>query len=225
MPLPTKVIANQGTIVQVILLPDGVREAPSYRITFTSGGAVGATTISVQATPVFLQADLRLIVGTRSVVLADDAPAGSTSLNVLPLANAITIGEFANTQAPLQLLGVTDASINSSTNTVDTSNFKSGYGMESKTTGVDRTVSVSLNQIDGDRALDTIIKRILFNDALAEREVYAWIFRPNSESYRGAAQVRNVNQPTAMRDIAKMTFELQFQGKSFQFGQSRAYAS
>lgn len=217
MPLPTKTIANQGTIVELIMLPDGVRVPTLRTLTLTSGAAIGATSLSIATLPTSLGSESKLKFGSTNVVLTDGAQFQATSLAIEPLTAVLATGATATTLGLRQLLGVTDSSINSSTNTVDVSNFKSGYGMESKTTGVDRTVSVSLNQIDGDFALDRIIKPILFDDAFAEREVYVQITRPNGEKYEGAAQVRNVNQPTAMRDVAKMTLEFQFQGKSFKF--------
>jgi hypothetical protein len=230
MPLPTKVVANQGTLVEVQLLPDGQRSLPNYTITNTAPAPINSTTITVTPTTVFLQAETHLNFGSvdnpNIVVLVNDAPVGTSQLTVQPLTAALPAGDDAVTLGLLQLLGVTDASVNSASTTVDTSNFQSGYGMESLVTALDRTVSISLNQIEGDRALDTIIKRLAFDDAFATREVYARVTRPNRESFEGAAQVRNVNQPTAMRDIAKLTFELQFQGsKTFRHVASKTYAA
>lgn len=219
MPLPTATIDNQGTIVEVQLLPLGSRTPTNYTITMGATAApAGATTLTVAALPTFLQSETRLTFGATTAILVNDANAAATSLTVEPLTGAIAAAATSITIAALQLLGVTDASVNASSNTVDTSNFKSGYGMESKVTGLDRTVSVSLNQIQGDRALDTIIKPIIYNDAFAMREVFARITCPNGEKYEGAAIVRNVNQPKQMRDISKMTLEFQFQGsKTFKF--------
>ena len=76
----------------------------------------------------------------------------------------------------------------------------------------DRTVAVSGVTMAGDRALETIVKRIVFDTAYTNREVYAVATYPNGEKYEGAAKIMGYSSPGNQNEVAKYQFNLQFQG-------------
>lgn len=155
------------------------------------------------------------------VVVAEYAPAGTSVLEVLPIPAALTANDTATTIASLYIAGATDASPSSQPKTVDTANFLSGAGMEMATTGTNRTLNFTFQNIVGDPGSD-LLKGILYDDAVYNREIYAILKRDAgnrlvAEQYEGAAIPTQGDQSSPVQDLVTITANLQFQGASFKY--------
>lgn len=152
--------------------------------------------------------------GAYTVVVSDFAPAGAIQLQVQPTTVLAVENHTATTLATMYIAGATDASPSSQPKTVDAANFLSGAGMEMITTGTNRTVSFTFQRIIGDPGAD-LLMRVLYDDSLFDREVYATLKRPFGEEYAGAAIMTSGNQSSPVQDLITVQADLQFQGSSF----------
>ena len=155
------------------------------------------------------------------VTVATYAPAGATVLETLPIPAALTQGNAAITLATAAIAGATDASPSSAPKIVDATNFTSGAGYEALTTGVNRTLNFSFQDILGDPGSD-ILKSILYNDLAYNREIYAILKRDAgdrliAEQYEGACIATQGDQTSPVQEIISITANLQFQGASFRY--------
>ncbi|EKU98038.1 hypothetical protein Lepto7375DRAFT_7297 [Leptolyngbya sp. PCC 7375] len=186
---------------------------------------LGAEYLSVEALPVsiFPGEELFFDVGgaNTKVTVATYAPAGAVVLEILPLTAALTDGDTAATFATAAIAGATDASPSSAPKIVDATNFTSGAGYEGLTTGTNRTLNFTFQNILGDPGSDTL-KQILYNDLAYNREIYAILKRDagdrqQAETYEGACIATQGDQASPVQDLINITANLQFQGASFRY--------
>lgn len=155
------------------------------------------------------------------VTVATYAPQGAVVLEVLPLPAAVDDGDTAATFATVAIAGATDASPTSQPKIVEATNFTSGAGYEGLTTGTNRTLNFTFQDIEGDPGA-SILKQVLYQDTNFDREIYAILkrnagFKIQPEQYEGACIMTQGDQSSPVQDIVSITANLQFQGASFQY--------
>lgn len=182
---------------------------------------LGTEYLSVEALPTAIFPGEELFFGATKVTVATYAPAGAVVLEILPLTTALTDGNTATTIATAAIAGGTDASPSSAPKIVDATNFTSGAGYEGLTTGTNRTMNFTFQNILGDPGSDTL-KQILYNDLAYNREIYAILKRDagdraQAETYEGACIATQGDQASPVQDLISITANLQFQGASFKY--------
>ena len=183
--------------------------------------SLGAEYLSVEALPTAIFPGEELFFGATKVTVATYAPAGAVVLEILPLTAALSDGDTATTFATAAIAGGTDASPSSAPKIVDATNFTSGAGYEGLTTGTNRTMNFTFQNILGDPGSDTL-KQILYNDLAYNREIYAILKRDagdrqQAETYEGACIATQGDQASPVQDLINITANLQFQGASFKY--------
>lgn len=185
--------------------------------------SAGDEYLSVEATPIALFPGEELFFdpsgANTKVTVATYAPAGATVLECLPLPATIADGDTASTFATVAIAGATDASPTSQPKIVDATNFTDGAGYSGLTTGTNRTLNFTFQDIEGDPAA-SILKQMLYNDSNFDREIYAILkrnagFKIQPEQYEGACIMTQGDQSSPVQDIVSITANLQFQGGSF----------
>lgn len=213
-----RLAAAASSAATSLTIEPSIRSIPNGMTGTYAGGQLtsGADFIPVVALPVDLWPGERLTFGGVSVTVADRAPAGSVDIEVITTTAALTASATATTNATLYIAGATDASPSSSPKLVDGSNFLSGAGNEQIITGTNRTLNFTFQNIEGDPGAE-VLKNILYNDAIYNREIYAWLTRANGEQYRGACIPTTGDQSSPVQDLVTITANLQFQGASFAY--------
>jgi Phage tail tube protein len=222
---PSEVILTEGTKLDLGWLQTGTRVPVTYALSVVSTATAGSTQVSLQSVSfspsnILIQAGTVLPFVTGTIVVAQDVIFTQAETSTLvsiskPLSAPLSASDLAQTKALLTVLGLKEASPQGQTQTVDVSNFLSGFGQENVVTGVNRTLTCSGFVIKGDRATDRIIKQLILNDEKARREVYAELNLPSGERYEGAAKIENYNTTTNVRNVQEFSFSLMFQGASF----------
>ena len=235
MTRPTKSIILQNYTLEMMMLPLNSR-AISKVIISTDGASENAETLPLTATGVnpantsftikagtslsFGEANRRhQVLFVQDVVFVDGTPDTITTspkiarlMRDLPASTAEFILPAAGSSGMTPLFGIQGFDLQSQETTVDTTNTQSGSGMESTMVRFDRTIAITGVTMQGDRALETIVKRIVFDTAYTNREVYAVATYPNGEKYEGAAKIMGYSSPGNQNEVAKYQFNLQFQG-------------
>ena len=182
---------------------------------------LGSEYISIEPLPTAIFPGDVLLFGTTPVTVATYAPQGAVVLETLPITAALADGDIAETFATAAIAGATDASPSSAPKIVEATSFTSGAGYEGLTTGTNRTLSFTFQNILGDPGSD-ILKQVLYQDNAFNREVYAILLRDagdrqQAETYEGACIVTQGDQSSPVQDIISITANLQFQGASFRY--------
>lgn len=228
---PTQVVVTEGVKLDIGWLSLNSRTPQSYILTADAAAAINDEEIAVTSSidNLLIQAGTKLTFGSQTVQVAIDAVVDSATATTLVLANpltaAIAAADEAETKALLTVLGLTEGSPNAESQTVDKTNFLSGFGQEMVVTGLNRTVQCSGNTVIGCRATDRILKQVSMNDEKARREIYAELNMPSGERFEGAAIVQSYNTTVGLRDIQKYSFQLVFQGLSFKHTPATVYTA
>lgn len=228
---PSAVVITEGVKLDIGWLAQGSRIPTDYTIETDAAAVVGDDQISVTSSTddLLLQAGSRLLFGTQTLVVANDVVVDSATPTILdlrdPLTAAIAANATAQTKALLTVLGLTEASPNNESQTVDATNFLSGFGQEMVVTGLNRTIQCSGNVIVGCRATDRIIKQIAMNDERARREIWAELIMPSGEKFEGASIFQSYNTTVGIRDIQKFSFQVVFQGSSYKHTPATVYTA
>ena len=237
MTRPTKSIILQNYTLEMMMLPLNSR-AISKVVISTAGASENAETLPLTATGVnpadtsfTIKAGTSLSFGAsnqrrhqvlfvQDVVFVDGSPDTITTspkiarlMRDLPASSAeFILPAIAGSGGMTPLFGIQGFDLQSQETTVDTTNTQSGSGMESTMVRFDRTIAITGVTMQGDRALETIVKRIVFDTAYTNREIYAVATYPNGEKYEGAAKIMGYSSPGNQNEVAKYQFNLQFQG-------------
>ena len=190
------------------------RNAPSYTITTTAAAIIEAESLQVQATPVLLDAGERLNFGGVIATLSNAAPAGSTTLQLLPLPGSIGNSATASTKALVFVAGCTDATVSPEIKNVDTTNYLSGIGMEKTTTGNSKQMKLDFNLVYGDRG-GAILRRIAYDKIYVGREFYFYLLFPSGESHEGVALLESASPTQQVQDKRSFSCNAQVQGDSY----------
>lgn len=224
MSRPTKSIILQNYTLELLRLPLNSRVVDRRTITVELPVTENDDSVSLtsSAANTDIKAGTSLSFGAsgqrrHQLLILEDATLGLTGVNVkvartpreIPIGATYT-ADFIAGLTPL--FGIQGFDLQSQETTVDTTNTQSGSGMESTMVRFDRTIAVSGVTMQGDRALETIVKQIVFDTAYTNREVYAVATYPNGEKYEGAAKIMGYSSPGNQNEVAKYQFNLQFQG-------------
>ena len=228
MTRPTKSIILQNYTLELLMLPLGSRDLTSFQRTITLTTPVTENDDSVEITSsaasTVISAGTSLSFGAtgyrrHQILFVENVTAGTSAVAAkvartqleIPTVSGVTYtANFLSGLTPL--FGIQGFDLQSQETTVDTTNTQSGSGMESTMVRFDRTIAVTGVTMQGDRALETIVKRIVFDTAYTNREVYAVATYPNGEKYEGAAKIMGYSSPGNQNEVAKYQFNLQFQG-------------
>ncbi len=225
MTRPTKSIILQNYTLELLMLPLNSRVIDRRTITVELPVTENDESVSLtsSAANTAIKAGTSLSFGAsgqrrHQLLILEDATLGTTGVNVkiartpreIPAGASTYTADFIAGLTPL--FGIQGFDLQSQETTVDITNTQSGSGMESTMVRFDRTVAVSGVTMAGDRALETIVKRIVFDTAFTNREVYAVATYPNGEKYEGAAKIMGYSSPGNQNEVAKYQFNLQFQG-------------
>ena len=241
MALATQATQLKNVSLDVLLLPQGVRNPATATITATGGAAgppevpaaaVGATSLLLDvneaASPLDVAAgtSLSFLVGTKRVqvllaedaTLTDDTP---VSVACFPLVDEIPFNATPHAAEYVvglkALAGTVDTSLSAAPQEVDTTDTKSGFGMESELVRSDITFEISGISRRGDEGLYGVIIPVSLTAGLFGREIYAVLTYPDGSQHKGAAKVKNLNLPSNPSEVAKYSFSLQMQGSSYEF--------
>ncbi len=226
MTRPTKSIILQNYTLEMLMLPLGSRDLTASRRTITVTTPVTENDDSVEITSsvasTLIKAGTSLSFGSaglrrHQLLFVENVTAGTTPVAAKIARTQREIASGATYTADFisglePLFGIQGFDLQSQETTVDTTNTQSGSGMESTMVRFDRTIAVTGVTMQGDRALETIVKRIVFDTAYTNREVYAVATYPNGEKYEGAAKIMGYSSPGNQNEVAKYQFNLQFQG-------------
>jgi len=203
--LPTQTIGNVTVTTRI---------PTSYTITLTAANLQGDQALSVSPTPALLDAGTQLTFGTTVATLSNAAPAGSTTLQTLPLPAAIASGSTATTLALLFVNGCSNAVVSPQIKNTDTTDYLSGLGKESVTTGNAKTMSLDFNLIYGDRGGE-LLKSIAYDPNYAGLEFYFYLLYPSGESHAGAALLETATPQNQVQDKRSFQCTAQVQGTSY----------
>lgn len=241
MALATQATQLKNVSLDVLLLPQGVRSPETAIITATGGSdgppivpaaAVGATVIELDvdedASPLDVAAgtSLSFLVGTKrvQVLLAEDATlTNGTPVEVacFPLVDEIPFNDTPYAAEYVvglkELAGVNDFSMSASPQDVDTTDTKSGFGMESALVRSDITFDISGITRVGDEGFFTVIVPVSLDGGLFGREIFAVLTYPDGSQHKGAAKVKNLSMPGNPSEVSKYSFQLQMQGSSYRY--------
>ncbi|MBW4478655.1 MAG: hypothetical protein KME54_17785 [Tolypothrix brevis GSE-NOS-MK-07-07A] len=190
------------------------RNVLSYTITASAAALATAESLSVQATPVLLDAGTLLNFGGVVATLSNAAAAGSTALQLLPLPGSIGNGATATTKALVFVSGCTDATVSPEIKNVDTTNYLSGLGMEKVTTGNSKKMQLNFNLIYGDRG-GNILRKIAYDKTYAGREFYFYLLFPSGEAHEGIALLESASPTQQVQDKRAFSCNAQVQGDTY----------
>jgi len=190
------------------------RTPNSYTITTSASAIAGAQSISVSATPVLLDSGTLLNFGGITATLSNAAPAGSTTLQTLPLPGGIGSGATATTNALLFVAGCTEAVVSPQIKNSDTTNYLSGLGMEKRTVGNAKTMTLNFNLVFGDRG-GNLLRSIAYDPNYAGLEFWFNLLFPSGESHQGAALLETANPTNPVQEKRTFSCTAQVQGASY----------
>ena len=190
------------------------RNVPTYTITTAAAAIADAESLTVQATPVLLDAGVKLNFGGVVVTLSNAVAAGSTILQTLPLPSAVSSGATATTKALVFVAGCTDATITPQIKNVDTTNYLTGIGMEMATTGNSKKMQLNFNLIYGDRGAN-ILRRIAYEKVYVGREFYFYLLFPSGEAHEGIALLESASPTQQVQDKRSFSCNAQVQGDTY----------
>ncbi|MBN3993830.1 MAG: hypothetical protein HWQ36_25950 [Nostoc sp. NMS2] len=190
------------------------RNVPIYTITTSAAASVDAESISVTATPVLLDAGVKLNFAGTIVTLSNAAPAGSTTLQTLPLLSSVGNAVSATTKALVFVAGCTDATVSPEIKNIDTTNYLSGVGMEKVTTGNSKKMQLNFNLIYGDRG-GNILRRIAYDKVYVGREFYFSLLFPSGEAHEGIALLESASPTQQVQDKRSFSCNAQVQGDTY----------
>jgi hypothetical protein len=190
------------------------RNVPSYTITTSAAAATDAESIVVTATPVLLDAGVKLNFAGTIVTLSNAAAAGSTTLQTLPLLAPVGNAVSATTKALVFVSGCTDATITPEIKNIDTTNYLSGVGMEKVTTGNSKKMQLNFNLIYGDRG-GNILRRIAYDKVYVGREFYFSLLFPSGEAHEGIALLESASPTQQVQDKRSFSCNAQVQGDTY----------
>lgn len=241
MALATQATQLKNVSLDVLLLPQGVRNPATAIITAEGGSdgnpaepaaAVGATSLLLDvneaASPIDLAAgtSLSFEVGTKrvQVLLADDVTlTHDTQVNAscFPLVDEIPFNsnpyEAEYVVGLKALAGVNSFSMSAAPQEVDTTDTKSGFGMESELVRSDITFDISGIARKGDEGLYSVIVPVSLDGGLFGREIFAVLTYPDGSQHKGAAKVKNLSMPGDPNEVIRYDFQLQMQGSSYSY--------
>ncbi|MHC5610559.1 MAG: phage tail tube protein [Nostoc sp.] len=203
--LPTQTVGN-------VIISN--RTIPTYTITTSASASALSESLTVQATPVLLDAGTLLNFGGVIATLSNAAAAGATMLQTLPLPGDIGNAATAVTKALVFVAGCTEAQVSPQIKNSDTTNYLSGLGMEKVTVGNAKTMTLNFNLIYGDRG-GAILRKIAYDKAYAGREFYFYLLFPSGEAHEGVALLETASPTNPVQEKRSFSCTAQVQGNTY----------
>jgi hypothetical protein len=136
-----------------------------------------------------------------------------TVVSVSPAFRAIAADSTAGFVEGLSpLFGIQTYDLTRTDTTSDVTNLQSGTGTEAAKVRQGRMFQVSGVEIEGDFALNQIIKYAANLPSYINREIHAVLTRPNGERFAGTALTMNYTEPANQNEVMRYSFQLQYQG-------------
>ncbi|MEM2990234.1 MAG: hypothetical protein QXQ02_03515 [Halobacteria archaeon] len=210
------VIYTSYTKFYVASLTPGSVLPQTYTVTTSSAGAVGASSLNIQASPVYLEAGRELLFGATKVIVGETVYVGDTTImvgNPNGLPSAITSGASATTYQLFEFIGGESVDLASSGDTINIRNFKSGEWTETSRVSVGVSMDVEGQVHVEDRALANVIRPSTFTIGRGSRSsnIYVEFIRPNGDTYKGVFQVGNYSESTPLDNVVRVSFSLSSQ--------------
>lgn len=197
-------VANcSNSKVEIVALPADSRTRTTYTFTASAMASMGATSITVGATPVKLYAGDKLTFGSVVATLTADVEAGATSLPVKALSGAVSSMATATTYAMRTLSNADSADVSFSGKSVDTSTFGDGLYTEALKVQVDTMIKVS-GIFVGSLPAQTILQVAATDDS----EIYFVITDEKGYTTEGVAIVESYDESHKYRDVKKFSLNL-----------------
>ena len=190
------------------------RTPATYTITCTANASQGAESLSVSPTFVLLDAGTLLTFGGVTATLSNAAPAGSTTLQTLPLPGTIANNATASTKALVFVAGCSNAVVSPQIKNSDTTTYLSGLGMDKVTVGNAKTMSLDFNLMYGDRG-GAILRKFAFDKSFAGREFYFYLLYPSGEAHEGDALLESVSPASPVQEKRSFSCTAQIQGDTY----------
>lgn len=203
--IPPQVVGN-------VLVPS--RTLPTYTITTGSTASAGAESLTVSSTLVLLDAGTLLTFNGVTATLSNAAPAGSTTLQTLPLPGIIANGAQASTKALVFVAGCSNAVVSPQIKNSDTTTYLSGLGMEKSTVGNAKTISLDYNFVYGDRG-GAILRKFAYDETFAGREFYFYLLHPSGEAHEGIALLESASPSSPVQEKRSFSCTAQVQGRTY----------
>ena len=187
------------------------------------GGTTASITSSVDATDIKAGNGLSFVDANgyrKHLLVLEDATVGTVAGNVSvsPALDAIEANSTAEYIAGLvPVYGMQNFALSSQDTDEDITNTLSGFGTEVELVRSGKSLDVSVIQVPNDPGLYNVIKKVSLKGAFFGREIYAVFTNPDGEVMRGAAKVRNFQQPGTQNAVKRGSFQLTFQGDSFEY--------
>ncbi len=207
------VVYTSYTKFYVGQLTPGANLPVRYTVTTSAAATVGATSLSIQASPVYVEAGSELLFGTTKIIVGDTIYVGDTSFLVANPAGvpaAITSGASASTYQLFEFIGGESVDLSSSGDTISIRNFKSGEWTESSRVSVGVSMDLEGQLHAEDRALANVIRPSTFTIGRGTRSsnIYVEFIRPNGDTYKGVFQVGNYSESTPLDNVVRVSFSL-----------------
>lgn len=155
----------------------------------------------------------------KQIILTEDTTIEefATTVKIYPLPYSLRQGDIAEAiEGILPLFGLQTIDLSSQETQVETTNFRSGKGVNNAFVRLAKTCNVTGIALAGDRALETIVKPVgIFSSELFGRDVYVAVTMPNGERFEGIAKIGSMALPANQNDVQKFSFTLLFQGEDF----------
>ena len=205
------VVSTAHTKLLVGSLVPGQRLPSTFTLNASnqSNLAPGTTTLPVAASPVYLQAGRKIVIGGVEIVVRADSPRGATAIPIE--ANTVQIPANANGQVSelFEFLGGEGLDVNGQDNTINIRNFRSGQWSESAKVMVGVTFDTEGQFHKEDRAIINVVRPAYFK---LGQEIYAELTRANGDRYAGAFLVSGYSEAGALDNVLRVQFTLNSQG-------------
>ena len=211
--------AAAAAATTIVVLPLTFTILPNTIFQFNPGAlTAGTTMLSVGALPALIDVGTILtFTGNVRVVVQGRSPAGATQLRITPLTTVLTAGNTAQTRALLCVVGLTAPAIPSpEPKVVDTTNLKSGIGMEKQVTAVGQKLTMNYNLISGDLG-GAVLTRLVRDVSLYNREFYFESTLEDGEAHYGVAIMEQSPESGDIKDTRKMQASGSVQGLTYQY--------
>lgn len=212
------VIYTSYTKFYVASLAPGAMLPTRYTVTTSSAATVGATTLAIQASPVYLEAGRELLFGTTKIIVGATVYVGDTSIlvgNPTGVPAAITSGATASTYQLFEFIGGESVDLSDRGDSITIRNFRSGQWSSSArvSTGVSMDLEGQIHIED--RALANVIRPSVFTigRGAVSSNIYVEFHRPNGDVYKGVFQVTtgSYSESTPLDNVVRVSFSLESQ--------------
>lgn len=210
------VIYTSYTRFYVAQLAPGSSTPQNFNVTTAAAATVGATSLTIQASPVYIEAGRELMFGATKITVGSTVYTGDTTLlvgNPTGVPTAMATAQTATTPQLFEFIGGESVELSSSGDTISIRNFKSGEWTQSSRVSVGVSMDVEGQIHLEDRALANVIRPSVFTIGRGTRSsnIYVEFIRPNNDTYKGVFQVGSYSESTPLDNVVRVSFSLSSQ--------------